>query len=187
MANPQTPALFLDRDGVIMENRANYVRRWEDVELFPEALTALAQFRHIPYKIIVVTNQSMVGRGLVEYDTAVTLNQRIIDQVIQANGRIDASYICPDPPGIDSPCRKPRPGMLLQAAQEHDIDLSNSIMIGDALTDVQAGQAAGVKTAVLLLTGRGKTQLAKTESSSLPPFEIFADLATALNNLFPSI
>lgn len=182
---PQQPALFLDRDGVFIENRANYVRSWDDVAFFPEALAALARIREIPYKIIVVTNQSAVGRGLMSLETAVALNSRIVEVVRGANGRIDATYLCPAPPSINDPCRKPRPGMLLQAAQEHNLDLSQSFMMGDALTDVQAGQAAGVKQAILLLTGRGLAQAQLPLAAELPPFATFATLADALSHLFP--
>ena len=179
------PALFLDRDGVFIENRTNYVLSWEDVEFFPQALEALARIRQVPYKIIVVTNQSAVGRGIISLETAVALNERILEVVRQANGRIDASYLCPAKPGTNDPCRKPRPGMLLQAAQEHNLDLSQSYMIGDALTDVQAGQAAGVKQAMLLLTGRGTAQAALPLAQELPSFATFANLAQALSHLFP--
>ncbi|MBK8900864.1 MAG: HAD-IIIA family hydrolase [Anaerolineaceae bacterium] len=179
------PAIFLDRDGVFMENRANYVRCWEDVAFFPEALAALARIRAVPYKIIVVTNQSAVGRGIMSLATAVALNQQILDEVRRANGRIDAAYLCPAPPGTNDPCRKPRPGMLLQAAEEHNLDLSQSYMIGDALTDVMAGQAAGVKQAILLLTGRGVAQAQLPLAAELPPFATFPTLAGALWHLFP--
>lgn len=181
------PALFLDRDGVFIENRANYVRSWEDVAFFPQALAALACIREIPYKIIVVTNQSAVGRGLMSLETAVHLNNRILDVVREANGRIDASYLCPAKPGTDHPCRKPRPGMLFQAAQEHNLDLGQSIMIGDALTDIQAGQAAGVKQAILLLTGRGQAQSELPLAKELSPFVTFSTLSDALRHLYPNL
>ncbi len=183
---PKQPALFLDRDGVFIENRANYVQSWEDVEFFPEALAALARIREVPYKIIVVTNQSAVGRGIMSLETAVQLNNRILERVRRENGRIDASYLCPAKPGTNDPCRKPQPGMLLQAAQEHNLDLSQSYMIGDALTDIQAGQAAGVKQAILLLTGRGQAQADLPLAKKLPPFATFPALADALNFLFPN-
>ncbi|MBK7896869.1 MAG: HAD family hydrolase [Anaerolineaceae bacterium] len=182
---PKQPALFLDRDGVFIENRANYVCSWGDVEFFPQALAALARIREIPYKIIVVTNQSAVGRGILSWETAVSLNDRILEAVREGNGRIDASYLCPAKPGTNDPCRKPRPGMLLQAAQEHNLDLSQSYMIGDALTDVQAGQAAGVRQAILLLTGRGAAQAQMPQAQHLPPFATFATLSAALQQLFP--
>lgn len=181
------PALFLDRDGVFIENRANYVRGWEDVQFFPKALAALARIRAVPYKIIVVTNQSAVGRGIISLETAVALNNRILEVLRQANGRIDASYLCPAKPGTSDPCRKPRPGMLLQAAQEHKIDLSQSYMIGDALTDIQAGQAAGVMQAILLLTGRGQDQAQLPQAKTLPTFITFSTLANALFHLFPNL
>ncbi|MCL4266258.1 MAG: HAD family hydrolase [Anaerolineae bacterium] len=177
------PALFLDRDGVIIENRADYVRHWEDVTFFPQALAALAQVRHTPYKVIVVTNQSAVGRGLMTMETAEALNERIVEVVRQRDGRIDASYICPDAPGQETGCRKPLPGMLLQAAHDHHLDLSQSIMVGDALTDVQAGRAAGVRVAALVLTGRGRAQAAKPEAITLTPFPIYSDLEAAITDL----
>jgi D-glycero-D-manno-heptose 1,7-bisphosphate phosphatase len=183
---PQQPALFLDRDGVFIENRASYVRSWADVAFFPQALTALGRIREIPYKIIVVTNQSAVGRGIMLLETAVELNERILEVVREGNGRIDTSYLCPAKPGSNDPCRKPRPGMLLQAAQEHNLDLSQSYMIGDALTDIQAGQAAGVKQAILLLTGRGQAQARLPLAKELPPFATFPTLADALSHLFPN-
>lgn len=180
------PALFLDRDGVIIDNRPDYVRRWADVHFFPQALAALARIRHTPYKVIVVTNQSPVGRGLMTMATAVALNERIMQVVRQHDGRVDASYICPDAPGRETGCRKPLPGMLRQAAAKHNLDLSQSLMIGDALTDVQAGRAAGVSVAALVLTGRGQAQAAKPEAAALAPLPIYADLAAALAELIPT-
>ncbi|MCP4356935.1 MAG: HAD family hydrolase [Chloroflexi bacterium] len=180
-----SPALFLDRDGVIMENCPNYVRSWTDVHFFPQALQALARIRRCPYKIIVVTNQSAVGRGILTYEAALELNERIIERVRQENGRVDAAYICPDAPDKETGCRKPKPGMLHRAAQEHQLNLHQSIMIGDALTDVQAGRAAGVRVAALLLTGRGQTQAAKPEAAALQPIPTYPDLQAALAELIP--
>ncbi len=177
------PAIFLDRDGVIIENRANYVRSWSDVEFFPQALATMAQIAHLPYKIIMVTNQSAVGRGILSLEAAKKINDGVVRVVEEANGRIDAAYICPAAPTDNDPCRKPQPGMLLQAAEEHQIDLAQSIMIGDALTDVQAGRAAGVKTAVLILTGRGQTQATLPEAAKLAPIPTFADLTAVIDHL----
>jgi len=181
-----TPALFLDRDGVIIENRPGYIRHWADVLIFPQALAALARVQHTPYKVIVVTNQSVVGRGLMTMANAVALNERIMQVVRQHDGRVDASYICPDAPDRETGCRKPLPGMLLQAVKEHNLDLSQSIMIGDALTDVQAGRAAGVRVAALVLTGRGQAQVVKPEAAALAPLPIYADLTAALADLIPT-
>jgi len=174
------PALFLDRDGVIIENRANYVRSWDDVEIYPQALAVLARIRAIPYRIIVVTNQSAVGRGIISYSVAASINERLVEEIERANGRIDAVFMCPHAPEEACVCRKPEPGLLLQAAQALSIDLERSIMIGDALTDLEAGQAAGVGSLALVTTGRGAAQAQLPEMERLNQVAIFDTLADAL-------
>ena len=177
------PAIFLDRDGVLIENCRDYVRSWADVEILPGAIKSLAAACDAPWHIVLVTNQSAVGRGLVSYRQVVTINDRFLSIVRQAGGRIDAAYICPHSPEDGCDCRKPRPGLLLRAAQELDIDLAQSVMIGDALTDIQAGQAAGVRSTVLLRTGRGAEQERLPLAADLPPFLVFDSLASALATL----
>jgi D-glycero-D-manno-heptose 1,7-bisphosphate phosphatase len=174
------PALFLDRDGVLIENCSNYVRSWADVEILPGAIEALAAVREAPWHIVLVTNQSAVGRGLISYNQVESINNQFLSTVSEAGGRIDATYICPHSPDAGCDCRKPRPGLLLRAAKERDIALAQSIMIGDALTDIQAGQAAGVRSAVLLRTGRGAEQERLPAVVDLPPFLVFDTLAAAL-------
>lgn len=176
------PAIFLDRDGVIIENCSNYVRSWADVEIFPQAIEALAAVRDCPYRIVLVTNQSAVGRGHITIETAAAINDRLLEVVRAAGGRVDAVYMCPHGPDDGCDCRKPLPGLLLRAAEEMDIDLSRSVMIGDALTDVRAGQAAELP-AILLRTGRGRDQERLPAADSLPPFQIFDTLADALHYL----
>lgn len=180
-----TPALFLDRDGVIIENRANYVRTWADVEIYPQALAAMARIRDIPYKIIVATNQSAVGRGIISLETAAGINERLGDVIRKAGGRIDGVFMCPHAPDDRCHCRKPQPGLLLQAAKTHALDLSRSLMIGDALTDLAAGQAAGVPQNILLRSGRGATQMQLPDAAQFAPLTVYDNLADALANLFP--
>ena len=181
------PAIFLDRDGVIIENRSAYVRSWADVEIFPQAIDALAALRDSPYRIVLVTNQSAVGRGIITRETAEDINDRLLTVIREAGGRVDAVYMCPHGPDDGCDCRKPLPGLLLRAAADLDIDLSRSLMIGDALSDVQAGQAAGVERATLLRTGRGRDQERLPITADLPPFPIFDSLADALNSLVNSL
>src|SRR5690606_36103474 len=95
---PMHPAIFLDRDGVIIENRPAYVRSWEDVEIFPQALTALARVCKSPYKIVIVTIQSGVGPGLIQMETAEEINRRLVREIEKAGGRIDAVLMCPHAP-----------------------------------------------------------------------------------------
>ena len=177
------PAVFLDRDGVIIENRDDYVRSWSDVEFFPAALAALQSFSSSPYRIILVTNQSAVGRGLITLAQAEHLNRRIIAAVKKHGGRVDGAFMCPHAPQARCDCRKPRPGLLLQAAEALSLDLSRSFMIGDALSDLQAGRAAGVREAMLVRTGRGIRQAGLPEATLLQPFCAFDSLAEALDHI----
>jgi D-glycero-D-manno-heptose 1,7-bisphosphate phosphatase len=177
------PALFLDRDGVIIENRAHYVRSWHDVVFLPGALPALAKAAAQAWYIFVVTNQSAVGRGILSWETAVSLNNRILNVVRAHGGRIDQAFICPHAPEENCTCRKPKPGLLQQAAAAYPVDLANSIMIGDALTDLQAGRAAGVGTVALLLSGRGKAQNELASAEGLRPYPVYPNLQTALQHL----
>ncbi len=177
------PAIFLDRDGVIIENRPDYVRSWEQVEIFDRSLGALAAIRDSPHKIFIVTNQSVVGRGLIPHLTAEEINTRLVRAIKARGGRIDHVYMCPHAPAAGCRCRKPRPGMLLEAAAQHGIDLESSILIGDALTDLEAAWRAGLQTVGLVRTGRGRGQALRPRVRSLPPFPVFEDLSEALESL----
>lgn len=177
------PAIFLDRDGVVIENLPDYVRRWDQVEIYPQALQALARLNHSPYRIVLVTNQAGIGKGLIHPEDAGEINRRLCQAVEAAGGRIDGIYVCPHTPEAGCECRKPRPGLVLQAAGELDLDLKRSILIGDAMTDLQAGQAAGVGRVALVRTGRGAAQAAQALAASLPVFE---DLDEALRRLLLS-
>ncbi|MBN2145974.1 MAG: D-glycero-beta-D-manno-heptose 1,7-bisphosphate 7-phosphatase [Anaerolineales bacterium] len=177
------PAIFLDRDGVIIENRPNYVRSWQDVSLIPGVLEALASLSTLPYKIVIVTNQSAIGRGLVALKTAKEINQRLLRLILNSGGRVDGLFMCPHAPEDRCACRKPQPGLLLQAAHELSLDLQHSILIGDAWSDLQAGKAAGVPNLVLLRTGRGADQLKLPAPSSIGEFQVFNDLMQAVKHL----
>ncbi|NLG71704.1 MAG: HAD-IIIA family hydrolase [Chloroflexi bacterium] len=177
------PAIFLDRDGVIIENRPAYVRSWEDVEIFPQALTALARVCKSPYKIVIVTNQSGVGRGLIQMETAEEINRRLVREIEKAGGRIDAVLMCPHAPEDRCGCRKPLPGLFFQAARQLQIDLSRSVMIGDAVSDLQAGKAAGIPRRFLVRTGRGAIQENLPEIAAAGPFTPCDTLEEALSRI----
>jgi D-glycero-D-manno-heptose 1,7-bisphosphate phosphatase len=181
------PAIFLDRDGVIIENRADYVRDWKDVEIIPGVVQALAQIAVHPWKIVMVTNQSAIGRGIISYQTAQAINQQLVAELEKAGCRMDGVFMCPHAPNANCDCRKPRPGLLLQATQALDIDLSLSVMIGDAWSDLQAGQAAGVNQLVLLRTGRGSDQLALPPPVELRSWMVYENLPQALQAFFPDV
>lgn len=152
------PALFLDRDGVIIENRPDYIRSWDDVFIYPHVLDALAHASRSNYMIVIVTNQSVVGRGFITLEEAEKLNRRLVNIIEEAGGRVDGVFMCPHRPDEGCACRKPEPGLLLKAAQSLSLDLSASALIGDAMSDLEAGKAAGVSKLVLVRTGRGAAQ-----------------------------
>lgn len=181
MSTALRPALFIDRDGVIIENRATYVRSWPDVAFLPGILDGLARARDIPYLIVIITNQSAVGRGIMSLESAHEINRQVISQIDRRGGRIDGAYLCPHAPADGCDCRKPLPGMLLEAAKDLSIDLKQSLMVGDALTDIMAGQAAGVGEAVLVRTGRGLAQEQLPQASRLPTFTRVDSLLNVLD------
>jgi D-glycero-D-manno-heptose 1,7-bisphosphate phosphatase len=146
------PALFLDRDGVLNEDRG-YVARWEDFRWIPGARQAVAAFNRAGWLVIVVTNQSGVGRGLYTEDAMHALHARMAQELAEAGGRIDAFYYAPQHPQAtvdayrhpDPPDRKPNPGMILRALAEWPIDKAASVMIGDKPSDLEAALRAGIR------------------------------------------
>lgn len=99
------PAIFLDRDGVLIENRPNYVRHWSDVAFYPQALAAMKQYADLPCKFIIITNQSAVGRGIISLEQAWHVQRQLEEYIRQAGDRVDASYICPHAPDDRCSCR----------------------------------------------------------------------------------
>jgi D-glycero-D-manno-heptose 1,7-bisphosphate phosphatase len=178
------PAIFLDRDGVLIENRDHYVRTWEDVAFFAHTFEAMRRAATLPHAFVVVSNQAGVGKGLIDYAMAEAINLRVAAAVVENGGRIDRAYFCPHRADAGCDCRKPRPGMLLRAARELDLDLAGSWMIGDNITDMQAGSAAGTRC-MLVRTGLGDAQLsARPEpAQDAAPFDIADNLADALNRI----
>lgn len=146
-----TKAAFLDRDGVINQKapEGEYVTRWEDFHLLPGAVEGITQLKLAGFAVIVVTNQRCVAKGLLTEEELVILHRRMTDELAHVGATIDALYYCPhelDPP---CRCRKPEPGMLLEAARSRNLDLAASWMIGDSDCDIQAGKNAGCRTARL--------------------------------------
>ena len=179
-------AAFLDRDGVIIENRADYVKSWDEVSFVPGALLALQELACSPLAVVLFTNQSAVGRGIITLAQAQAINARVIETVRAAGGRIDGSYLCPHAPEAGCACRKPAPGLLLQAAQELALDLSRSWAVGDAATDLQAARAAGVR-GILVRTGRGRTQEARLPALGLGTCPVVDDLPAAVKLILDRI
>lgn len=170
--------VFLDRDGVINVNRDDHVKSWDEFRFLPGALEGLRLLTEYGYRIFVVTNQAAVNRGLITHATLQAIHQRMVATAKTCGAHIvDVSY-CPHRPDEDCDCRKPRPGMLLSLAATYQIDLHQAFMIGDALSDIAAGQAAGCRT-ILVLSGRGQAQLAQLDTSQHRPNYVARDLFDA--------
>jgi D-glycero-D-manno-heptose 1,7-bisphosphate phosphatase len=150
--------IFLDRDGVINENRADYVKSWQEFRFLPGSKEAIARLTHAGHRIIICTNQACIAHGIISVETVEGIHRRMLAEIAQAGGAIEKVYYCPHGKDENCCCRKPRPGMLLFARDELGIDLNDAILIGDSITDVRAGLAVGISS-VLVLTGLGREQL----------------------------
>ncbi len=150
--NAKSRAVFVDRDGTIIHD-ADYCSDPSEVQVFEGAAAALRRLKDAGFKIIVITNQSGIGRGYFTEKQYRTVEIEVDRQL--GNNLIDATYFCPDAPGQPSKCRKPAPGMVLDAARDHDVDLSRSFLIGDKEVDAECAHNAGVR-AIRVRTGFDK-------------------------------
>src|SRR5467141_5281566 len=139
----RVPAVFVDRDGTIIQD-ADYCSDPKKVQIFPGVAESLRRLKSNGFKLIIITNQSGIGRGFFTTEQYRAVEAEVLRQL--GDGLIDATYFCPDVPGQHSSCRKPAPGMILQAIREHQIDLSRSFFIGDKEIDAECGRNAGVRT-----------------------------------------
>ncbi len=169
------PAVLLDRDGVINENRPDYVTRWQDFRFLPRSLEALAALRLLNARLAVVTNQSAVGRGLLGSRALAEIHRRMLEQCALRGGGIERVFVCAHTPWDGCGCRKPRPGLLLQAMAALGEPPERCIAIGDGHEDLRAADAAGVPF-VLVRTGRGEETLRRPDVLQTPPLFIVDDL-----------
>lgn len=176
-------AVFLDRDGTL-NVEVNYLHRVEDFVLIPGAAHAIRALNAADYLAIVVTNQAGIARGYYDAAAMHALHAHLAALLHAENAHLDAIYFCPHHPdfGAACDCRKPQPGMLLQAAAEHAIDLRQSWFVGDTLTDLQAGVAAGCRT-ILVRTGYGATTKVQLGANHVRPDAIVDDIGAAVSFL----
>ena len=150
-------ALFLDRDGVVIDY-IPYLSKPEQVKIPQDAPIALKQWQDRGYRLVIVTNQSGISRGYFSFDDVMAIHRELITQYAHFDVDFNDILICPHQPADNCLCRKPSPFLIQTYAQNHDIDLSQSFFIGDALSDIECAINAQCQP-VLLLTGRGKETL----------------------------
>jgi D-glycero-D-manno-heptose 1,7-bisphosphate phosphatase len=165
-----SPAIFIDRDGTINEDKG-YISSPDDLILYPWAAEAIRLVNESGFKSIVVTNQSGIARGFYTEETLERIHRHLIDQLDRSGARLDAIYYCPHHPRIgddryrvECDCRKPRAALLVRAGREHRLDLSRSYVIGDKPSDISLAAAAGARSA-LVLTGYGSQTLNRGRGS----------------------
>jgi len=166
--------IILDRDGVINQDSASFIKGPEEWKAIPGSVEAIARLTQAGYRVVVATNQSGIGRGLFDMATLNAINAKMHKVVNQAGGRIEAIFYCPDTAESDSRYRKPNPGMMVEIGERLATPLAEVPAVGDSLRDLQA--AAAVKAQpILVLTGKGAKTL---ETGGLPEgTKIYPDLA----------
>lgn len=168
--------VLMDRDGVLVEEVPNYVKHPGELALIPGAAAALAKLNQAGHRVALVTNQSVVGRGIIPVSMLERIHEHLRELLGREGASLDAIFFCADAPWAATDRRKPGPGMLREAIARFRADTVTTPMVGDSLGDMQAAKAAGCRR-VLLRTGHG----AKTQAAGLPPelspIEVHADLA----------
>ncbi len=172
----QQAYILIDRDGVINHDSDDYIKSAEEWHPIEGSLEAIALFNQQGYKVIVITNQSGISRGYYDQTTLDEIHQKMQHLAASEGGKIDDIYICPHGPEDGCNCRKPAPGLLLQFAEQHQVNLAEIYFIGDKLSDIQAATDAGAKP-LLVKTGKGEKTLQNNPNLNIPVFNNLYDAA----------
>ncbi len=174
--------VILDRDGVINFDSDQFIKSPDEWRPIPGSLEAIARLTQAGYRVVVASNQSGLGRGLLDMATLNAINDKMHKLLSQAGGRIDAVFYCPHAAEAGCDCRKPEPGLFHEIARRFNTDLAGAPCVGDSLRDLQACAAVGAQP-FLVLTGKGQRTY---EAGGLPGnTQVFADLAEAVKHLVP--
>lgn len=171
--------VFLDRDGVINVDSPDYIKSWAEFSFIPGSLEAIARLTEAGIRVVIITNQSAVNRGMIPLTELETMHRNLCQTVADRGGRISDIFLCPHRPDEGCVCRKPKPGLIFSARDRYGIDLSSAVMVGDSVKDILAGQAAGCGRTVLVKTGNGKTAVKTLDQTATPPDHVAADLDRA--------
>jgi len=174
---------ILDRDGVINEDSPDYIKSSDEWHAISGSLEAIAKLNQAGFTVVVVTNQSGVGRGYFSQKDLQNIHQKMHQELAKIGGKIDKIYFCPHTPDDNCDCRKPKAGMFKQIAQDYKIDLQGAINIGDTLRDIQAGEAFGCRN-ILVLTGKGEKIFKDNPEIQA---EVFPNLASTVDALLKEI
>lgn len=148
-------SVFLDRDGVINVDSSDYIKTESEFEFIPKSPEAIALLTQNGFNVIVITNQSLIGRKMISQKTLDTIFKKMTDGIKKTGGDITDIFFCPHSPQDNCSCRKPKPGLILKAQKKYGIDLDKSFMVGDSAKDIECARNAGCAKAVLVKTGNG--------------------------------
>jgi D-glycero-D-manno-heptose 1,7-bisphosphate phosphatase len=171
--------LLLDRDGVINYDSDDYIKSPDEWRPIPGSLEAIAKLKHAGWSVAVASNQSGLARGYFSQTTLDAIHQKIQDALALLDASIDAFFICPHHPNDGCDCRKPKPGLLLQAQIHFGCALQHVPFVGDSWRDIEAAQAAGAQ-GILVTTGNGQKHIKEANDHHIP---VYADLAAAIEAL----
>lgn len=178
--------VFLDRDGVINRDSPDYIKSWEEFEFLPGSIEAIRLLTQTGFKIIIITNQSIINRHMATLQTLEHLFSMMQRELKREGGLITDIFFCPHRPDENCACRKPSPGMILQAQKKHGIDLAASTMIGDSAKDIQCAIRAGCGRTILVQTGNGIEDQKRLEMRNISPDRVARDLLDAARWLIGS-
>lgn len=174
--------VLIDRDGVLNEERADFVKSPQELHMIPGAAEAVARLNETGHIVAVVTNQSVVGRGLIDEAMLARIHETLREALRQAGARLDLILACTDPPWAAGPRRKPAPGMLSEAIRHFRTSAEDTVMIGDSLRDLEAAAAVGARR-ILVRTGKGALTQAQGLPAKILPVCVYNDLAEAVATL----
>ena len=172
---------FLDRDGVINRDSADYIKHWSEFEFLPKSLEALKKLKQNGFTTIVITNQSVINRKMVSREGLRHIHTRMKACVQSSGGEITDIFFCPHTPEDRCHCRKPKPGLIDQAKKRYRIDLSTAVMVGDSAKDIECARNAGCRYALLVETGNGIQAEKILKEKAIHPDHVAPDLFNAVD------
>lgn len=172
--------IILDRDGVINLDSDDYIKSEAEWEAIPGSLEAIGKLCHYGYRVVVVTNQAGLSRGIMTIEDLIRIHQKMHTELAKHRGTIEAIFFCPHAPDEGCACRKPKPGLLREVSNRLHTPLDSAILVGDKLSDLEAAEAANCKS-VLVETGYGRRQV---ESGKVPRHvPVYANLSEFVDTL----
>jgi len=171
--------VFIDRDGVINKDSCDYIKTESEFEFIPKSPEAIALLTQNGFQVIVITNQSLIGRKMITQKTLDAIFKKMTQGIKKAGGDIRDIFFCPHTPADHCFCRKPNPGLILAAQKKYQIDLDHSFMVGDSAKDIECARNAGVSNALLVKTGNGLTARDQLFQKGIIPDFIGSDLYEA--------